>query len=77
MELYLSIPIAVTAIMLIAVPLFIGGGVALVGHSFAGSHGAWTGFRDIYWRALAATTAIAAALWLGYGAIIFFVWILS
>lgn len=77
MELYLSIPLALTAVALIFLPLLFAGAVARVGYGFAGSYGARTGFRESYWMTLLAVGAIAAVLWLIYGAFIFFVGILS
>lgn len=37
MELYLSIPLALTAVALISLPLLFAGAVARVGYGFAGS----------------------------------------
>lgn len=77
MELYLSIPLAVTIVALIVLPLLIGGGVALVGRAFARSHGAWTGFRDSYWRALVGVLILLAVCWVIYGGGVALVHLLS
>ena len=67
MELYLSIPLAVTIVAIIALPLLIGGSVALVGYHFAGFSGALQGFLEVYWRALVGVLILLAVCWAIYG----------
>lgn len=61
---YLNIAIWVTAVGLIALPLFVGWSNADIERKVSGKSGARAAFRDMYWWSLLGVAGIAAALWL-------------
>lgn len=77
MELYLSIPLAITILALVFVPILVGLSSGAVGYAFAGWHGFFKGLWRIYWRTLVGVAVVLAGLWLVYGSGILIVGALS
>lgn len=77
MDLYLSIPLAITVLALVFVPVLVGMSSGVIGYAFAGWHGFFMGLWNVYWRALVGVAVVLTGLWLIYGAGVFLVGVLS